>query len=56
MNNYTIDVQYESYLDAFVQLMDSDDHEKELLCDEGNIIIHIMNSNTKHNLFKPLKK
>ena len=52
MNNYTIDVKYESYLDAFVQLMDSDDPEKELLCDEGNIIIHIMNSNTKHNLFK----
>ena len=55
MNNYTIDVKYESYLDAFVQLMDSDDPEKELLCDEGNIIIHIINSNTKHYLFIPVK-
>ncbi len=51
MNNYTIDVQYESYLDAFAQLHDSDDPEKELLCDEGNIIINITNTNTKHNLF-----
>lgn len=52
MNNYTIEVQYKSYLDSFVQLYDSDDSEKELLCDEGNIIIDIINTNTKHNLFK----